>query len=304
MSLRIYYNCKNCGFRYVDVRYYYCFRDDTGCIEKYESLFSTVGYSDGSIVRGRVIQQYCKNCDKIVSIYQTGLGSSLFDRDSTIDFLREFIPKKKEKLLKTTVLLNKLVDLVESDASLDELDGFLREHDDQLYFKIDLNEYLSENSFKDMDFYIKDYVKRDALAYFNEKALSRSDLYNLPNDALNHIHSYDLDMLHSRDLDLKSLYNDISNHLNTLTASDLNIKEFYRDINDKFDYLSDELMAMEREIICINYLGDEYNLSLDGDIVDVDVCPDCGEEFYLIDSISPCPRCGKTGMECEHVFYD
>ena len=129
MSVREYFTCRSCGFRYMKVNLYFCFRNDTCCIERYESLFSTTDYVDDSPVRGRVIQRYCRNCDKTVYIYQTGFGACIFTKKSTIDFLKELIPRKQEKLLKIAVLLNKLVDLVESDASMNELNEFLMVHD-------------------------------------------------------------------------------------------------------------------------------------------------------------------------------
>lgn len=283
MSCREYYTCKNCGFTYTEVNYYFCFRTDTGLIEKYESLFSTMNYADKSPVKGQVMQHYCKNCDKIVSIYQTGLGSSIFTREPTIDFLMEFIPKKEEKLLKTSVLLKNLVELVESDASLTELNDFLEEHDENLYYKLDLNDYLCEKSFKSMGFDIKDYIKEKGILDSSEETL---------NDA------------HSNDIDLKSLYKDMSNHLKNLSASDLNRKEFYRDISEKFDYLSDDLREFKNEIICINYYGDDFNISLDGDEIDSGICPECGEEFYVISPENPCPKCGSHDMDYDYVLFD
>ena len=283
MSCREYYTCKSCGFTYTEVNYYFCFRTDTGLIEKYESLFSTMNYADKSPVKGRVLQHYCKNCDKIVSIYQTGLGSSIFNRDSTIEFLLEFFPKKEEKLLKTSVLLKNLVDLVESDASLTELNDFLEEHDENLYYKLDLNDYLCKKSFKSMDFDIKDYLEEKWIMDSSE-------------DALNN--------LCSNDMNLASLYKDMSNHLKEITANDLNIYKFYFDISKKFDYLSEDLRKFEKEIPCINYYGDDFNIRLDGTEIENGVCPECGEEFYVISPENPCPKCGSEGIDYHHVFYD
>ena len=304
MSCREYFTCKNCGFSYMDVNYYFCFKDDTGLIEKYESLFSTVNYSDGSIIRGRVIQHYCRSCDKVVSVYQTGLGSSLFSRESTIDFLREFIPKKRERLLKTSVLLNSFVDMVKSDAGLIELNDFLKEHDDELYYKVDLDDFLGEKPFESMDFHIRDYIKEEALIDFDNRTFSRSELYNWSNKDLNRFPSYNLDRLHSRDLDLKSLYGDISNHLSEISAKDLNRDELYSEVSSYFDYISYDLKFMKREIPCINYYGDEFNVTLDGEEVDCEVCPECGEEFYIVSPQSPCPKCGKKEIDYHRVFFD
>ena len=40
---------------YTEVNYYFCFRKDTGIVEKYESLFSAIDYADESPVRGHVL---------------------------------------------------------------------------------------------------------------------------------------------------------------------------------------------------------------------------------------------------------
>lgn len=296
MSCREYYTCKNCGFTYMDVNYYFCFRNDTGVIEKYESLFSTVNYSAGSILRGRVIQHYCKNCDKTVSIYQTGLDSSIFSKKECTDFLKEYIPKKQDKLLKTSVLFYNLVDLVKCDASLNKLNNYLKEHDKDFYYKIDLDDYLNEKSFESMDFYIKDYVKKEKIEKFNRKSFNPEDLYVLFNEDLNNLHLHDLD--------LKSLYKDLSNHLNGLSAKNLNRGKFYQDISKKFDLLGRNLIEIEREIPCINYYGDDFNITLDGKKIPAGVCPQCGEEFYILSPNNPCPKCGRNEMDYDRVFYD
>ncbi len=286
MSCRMYYTCKNCGFEYMDVNYYFCFRNDTGVIEKYESLFSTVNYADGSIIRGRVIQHYCKNCDKIVSVYQTGKGSSLFTRESTIDFLRESIPMKKEKVLKTSVLLKRFVDMLNEDASLSDLNDFLEEHDKDLYYKINLDDYIDGKAFKSMDFYLKDYLS-DELA--NE---------------LDTLHSLDISKVHSDDLKLKQLHDDLSSYFNELSAKDLNRNELDYDISRNFDYIGDYLKGLDKEIICINYFGDEFNITLDGKEIEEGTCPECGEEFYDVSPLNPCPKCGQKKIKYDQVFYD
>ena len=268
-----------------DVRYYFCFRADTGFIEKYESLFSTVGYSDGSILRGHVIQNYCNHCDKIVSIYQTGRGGSLFVREPTIEFLREFIPKRLEKLLKTSVILDNFINMLQDNESLVELRKFLAVHDEDLYYKVDLNEYMGEKAFESMDFNINDYIG-DGL----KSGIEGDDLKIIPD-------------LTGGNYDLASLYADLSNHVNGLRASDLNRSDLYRDIRMKFRWISDDIREIEREIPLINYLGDEFNVTLDGEEIDDGVCPICGEEFYEIGPERPCPKCGDR-MEINRVFYD
>ena len=287
MSCRDYYTCKSCGFRYTDVHYYFCYRADTGVIEKYESLFSTVGYSDGTILRGHVMQNYCNHCDKIVSIYQTGRGASLFKRDATIEFLREFIPKRKDKLLKTSVILDNFIGMLQENESLVELRKFLQVHDEDLYYKINLDEYIGEKAFESMDFNMNDYIE-DVLK--STPGIAGDDLKIIPD-------------LTGKGYDLASLYADLSKHVNGLSASDLNRSDLYRDIRRKFDWISDDMREIEREIPLINYLGDEFNVTLDGEEIDDGVCPVCGEEFYEIGPESPCPKCGDR-MEINRVLYD
>ena len=286
MSCRMYYTCKNCGFEYMDVNYYFCFKSETGVIEKYESLFSTVDYADGSLMKGRVFQHYCKNCDKIVSVYQTGLGASIFTREPTIDFLMENIPKKQEKLLKTAVLLNSFVKLLDSDASLIELNDFLEKHDQDIYYKINLDDYINEKTFKSMDFCLKDYLNEEIA------------------DELKNFQSIDIGKIHSDGLKLKSLYDDLSAYVKELSAKDLDRNSLGFDISKRFHFIGSDLKDIEGEINCINYFGDEFNVTLDGRKIDEGTCPECGEDFYPISELNPCPKCGKKEIEYNQVFYD
>ena len=173
-----------------------------------------------------------------------------------------------------------------------------------MYYKVDLDDFLGEKPFESMDFHIRDYIKEEALIDFDNRTFSRSELYNWSNKDLNRFPSYNLDRLHSRDLDLKSLYRDISNHLSEISAKDLNRDELYSEVSSYFDYISYDLKFMEREIPCINYYGDEFNVTLDGEEVDCEVCPECGEEFYIVSPQSPCPKCGKKEIDYHRVFFD
>lgn len=296
MSCRKYYRCENCGFAYIDIDYYFCFKDETGVIEKYESLFSTVHYADGSVMRGHVLQSYCKNCNKTVSIYQTGRGGTLFTRESTIDFLKEFIPRKKEKLVKTSSLLKDLMGLLQLDVSLNKLNDYLEKHDRDLYYKINLDDYLTENAFESMDFHLKDYVKEDSIKLLNRKRPNHNYLYDLSDKELIN--------LHSSDIYLKSLYEDLSDYINELSASDLDMDSLCSDISKKIEYASNDLKRIEKEIPCINYYGDEFNITLDGDEIGIDVCPHCGEETYKIAPYTPCPQCGNEKMDHDLIFFD
>ncbi|SDA49195.1 hypothetical protein [Methanobrevibacter millerae] len=252
-----------------------------------------MNYSLGSILRGIVIQHYCKNCDKTVSVYRTGPSASIFSKEGCIDFLKDYLPKKQEKMLKTSVIFYNLVELVESYASLKVLNNYLENHDEDIYYKIDFNDYLSEKSFESMDFNINDYVKEKSSETFRSEDYNPYDLFN-----------GDLNNLDSDNLDLKSLQNDLSNHLNELSANNLNRDKFYFDISQRFRNLSEEIMKFEKEILCINYQGDDFNITLDGEKIDEGVCPQCGEEFYVISPDNPCPQCGKNEIEFNRVFFD
>lgn len=296
MSCRDYYRCENCGFSYMNVDYYFCFKDETGVIEKYESLFSTVHYADGSIMQGRVLQRYCKNCNKTVSIYQTARGKDQNIREWTVDFLKKYIPRKKEKLANTSSLLKNFETLLKYDASIKRLKAFLKNHDNDLYYKIDLEDYLTEKSFESMDFNMKDYVKEESIMRLNRKSHSHNYLYDLPDK--------DLISLHSSDLYLKTLYEDLSKHINELSASDLDRETLYNDISKKLDYVNNNLEKIEGEIPCINLYKNDFNITLDGEKIDNDVCPHCGEKIYWITPHTPCPQCGNEKMEFKRIFFD
>lgn len=293
MAIRKYYTCKNCDFSYMHKNYLFYLRNDMDIIEKYENLLTPMKYSEESEINGNVIQRYCKNCDKTVSIYQTGFGLTIFPKYTTIELLKTYIPKKQENLLKTTVLLYNLVNLVKSNASLTELTDYLKEHDEDFYYKIDFMDYLSENSFESMDFDIKNYIKEPKIEEFNKKYSHKIYSKDLFNDAH-----------HSSDLDLKSLYKDMTNHLNEISAKDLNRKDFYRDISRKFDWISKDLIEIKNEIPCINFYGDNFNIKLDGEKIDTIVCPQCGMKFYILSPDNPCPKCGKNEINLEIYNLD
>ena len=106
-----------------------------------------------------------------------------------------------------------------------------------------------------------------------------------------------LNDFHSKDMKLESLYRDMSIHLKGLSASDLNRNKFYHDM---IQYL----IKSEKEIICINYYGDDFNIGLDGDEMGGGVCPECGEEFYFMSPQNSCPKCGNNELDYEYAFYD
>lgn len=278
MSVREYFTCKNCGFSYMEVNYYFRVRENTSFVEMYESLFSTMNYADESPVNGRVLQRYCKNCDKTIYIYQTYPGNSIYTRESTIDFLKEGLAKKHTQVLKTTAIFKKLVDMVKSNAKLMELNDLLKEHEDDICYKIDFNDYLSEKSFKGMDFNIGNYTGKKADGKFDKENLE--------------------------DLDLKSIFKDMSNHLKGISANDLNLDEFNSDMSLHIYDLNEELKRLEGGIICINYYDDDFIITLDGDEIDGRTCPECKEEFYLINPNNPCPKCEKKEIEYECIHFD
>lgn len=95
----------------------------------------------------------------------------------------------------------------------------------------------------------------------------------------------------------------LNHYLNT-KRSGFNSNQLIKDIGLYLDAINDNLDRFDDFIICMNSTEDNYNLDLEGKMFDMDVCPECGEEFYPISLKNPCPICGKNTMERSREMID
>lgn len=232
MAKVINYHCKSCDFYFSNHNYLFCFDDKMDCIEECMSLFAASDFGEDSLIRGRVIEKYCQNCDRIVRIYQFSPDSSIYTTDASVDFLKYYIPKKHDFLEEAIDFHKEMINLINDSRDLNKIRRLLEENKVYNVYELDINHYLNNRK-----------------AGFNSNQLIR-----------------DLEFY------IKNIESDL----------------------EKFDgYL-----------VCINSSEDNFNFNLDGEMIDKDTCPECGEEFYPIGLKNPCPKCGKNTMELSREMSD
>lgn len=66
----------------------------------------------------------------------------------------------------------------------------------------------------------------------------------------------------------------------------------YMDIESYKDESIDQLNLIRNTVFSIHLPNSDYNLSLNGEKIAKDVCPNCNGTIYKIDHMHPCPKCG------------
>lgn len=61
--------CQDCGFKYTDDHTFFFYNHDSNEIVEFIHLLSTVGISDGSKIKGSIIESYCKHCNKFIKTF-------------------------------------------------------------------------------------------------------------------------------------------------------------------------------------------------------------------------------------------
>ena len=152
---------------------------------------------------------------------------------------------------------------------------------------------------KDFNTFLKYYIpkKHD----FLEEAIDfHKEMINLIND------SRDLNKIR-RLLEENKVYNvyelDINHYLNNRKAG-FNSNQLIRDLEFYIKNIESDLEKFDGYLVCINSSEDNFNFNLDGEMIDKDTCPECGEEFYPIGLKNPCPKCGKNTMELSREISD
>ena len=235
MAKVVNYHCRSCDFRFSNHNYRFCFDDKMDCIEEYMTLFARSDYGENSLIKGRVIEKYCQNCDKLVRIYQFSPDSSIYTTDASVDFLKYYIPKKHDFFMEAIDFHEELIELIKDN------DG---------------NKNLEK---------IRDFI-------------DDNEVYNI----------YELNF----------------NHYLNNKRTGFNSNQLIKDVELYLNAICDDLKKFDEFIICINSTEDNFNFDLEGKMFDMNICPDCGEEFYPISLKNPCPKCGKKTMERSKEMMD
>ena len=217
------FKCEKCGFRFEQDHLNFYLNLETGQIEEYMMLFSTVHLDDNSPISGNVYKTYCGNCNKYIKNYEIVSYDERYDKEAAYLLLRLLIPKK-----------------------IDFFDN-----------KIKLYEIMEEDIKNINTDYLIDFYKSNAI-YLEEI------------DEL----IYDLE-------DIKDV-----------------------DIGDCINRVKEELELFEKTVHTISYCNADYNMSLNGEKLAKDICPDCQSEISPIDEENPCPKCGGKMYICECLMLD
>ena len=216
------FKCEKCGFEFEQDYLNFYLNLETGQVEEYMILFSTVNLDKNSPISGNVYKTYCGNCNKLIKTYEIVSHDERYDTEAAYLLLRLLIPKKVD---------------------------FLNE-------KIINYEYLSEH-IKNNDFNYLNAFLEDNKIYFEE-------LWYIEDEK-----------------DLKNI--DVEYHIS-------NAKE--------------ELELLKNTVFSINLEGEGHNITLEGEKLAKDICPNCRNDVYRIDNSNPCPKCGGKISLYESVMMD
>lgn len=90
-----------------------------------------------------------------------------------------------------------------------------------------------------------------------------------------------------------------------------NLKRFANDrfllekmIGLEIEFAMNDLRNLENALSCIHLPACDYNLDLDGNMIDSDACPGCGAKIYRIKEGIPCPECSFPLRLANAYFLD
>ena len=102
------YRCEDCGFVFEQDNLNFYLNLESGQIEEFMLLFSTVNVDRNSPISGNVYKTYCGKCNKLIKTYHISSCDKQYDFEAAYYLLRLLIPKKIDFLNKIMYNLNTL----------------------------------------------------------------------------------------------------------------------------------------------------------------------------------------------------
>ena len=104
MAIHETFTCQNCGFEFTDSDEYFFYNQDSHEIVEFVHLFSTVGISDGSKIKGTVIESYCSHCNKFIkTFYINTVDCPQYNSEQIIDIVKSGIKNSLKKIKNETM---------------------------------------------------------------------------------------------------------------------------------------------------------------------------------------------------------
>ena len=109
------FTCPDCGFEYTDDHALFFYKHDSKETIEFIHLFSTVGISDGSKIKGTIVESYCKHCNKFIrTFYIEEVNCPQYDSEEIIDIVKAGIKNCIKRIKNET--MNKVNELNEIKA--------------------------------------------------------------------------------------------------------------------------------------------------------------------------------------------
>ena len=104
MAVHETYTCQDCLFDFTDGDEIFFYKQDTHEIIDFIHLFSTAGISDGSKIKGSILESYCKECNKFIkTFYIENVDCPEYSSEEIIDIVKSGIKNNLKKIKNETI---------------------------------------------------------------------------------------------------------------------------------------------------------------------------------------------------------
>lgn len=252
MAVHETYTCQDCGFEFTDGDENFFYNPDTHEIVVFVLLFSTVGISDGSKIKGHIFESYCKHCDKFIkTFYIDTTDCPQYNSEEIIDIVKAGIKNSLKKIKNETITkINEINEIKSRKKYTIEKKPY--------FMTADTMNHLTELSQEEQEMFLE----------------GKEDIY--------------VNFIELEDCDYSANIQDFDSEKEAIEyCKSQAYRKFVTKINHEIlwrrDYLKKELKYI--------YHVDYWNFKENTDI-DTISCPKCGNEVYkFINADYPCPKC-------------
>lgn len=259
------FTCQDCGFEYTDDHALFFYKQDSKEIIEFIHLFSTVGISDGSKIKGTIAESYCNHCKKFIrTFYIEKVDCPQYNSEDIINIVEAGIKNCLKRIKNETMTKVKELNEIKSrnKFTIEKKPYSLTP---------DVMNYLAELSEKEQEKFLEGkediYVNYVELEYCDYRVTIQD--FNSEKEAIEYCKRH---------------------------AYGKFIDELDREISWNMNYL--------KRILNYIYRVEYWNLNEDENISTIP-CPKCGNEVYkFIDESYPCPNCEGKLINTQTILSD
>lgn len=258
--------CQDCGFEYTNDHARFFYKHDSKEIIEFILLVSTVGISDGSKIKGTIVESYCKHCNKFIkTFYIEQVDCPQYNSEEIINIVETGIKNCLKRIKNETInKVNELNEIKSRNKYTIEKKPYSLTND------VVMN-YIAELSGKEQEKFLEGrediYVNYVELEYCDYTVTIQD--FGSEKEAIEYCkrHAYE-------------------NFIETLD----------REISWNRNYL--------KRILNYIYRVEYWNFNEDENISTI-ICPKCGNEVYMfIDETYPCPQCEGNIIKTHIIMSD